>query len=227
MLSYAYFGFKRKIQLNARYAVWFLPVLALYFFSISDVHALGPKILVVGDSLSAEYGIARRSGWVELLSLELKSEIIEPTQQPVLINASISGDTTSGGLNRLEALLKRDHPNIVIIELGGNDALRGLSLATTQNNLDAMIKMAQLAKAKVLLLGMRIPPNYGRDYSEKFAALYLELAKTNDCTLIPFFLARIATQREMFQSDGIHPTAQAQSLLMQEVKEALLPLLPN
>ncbi|MEB0165058.1 arylesterase, partial [Glaciimonas sp. CA11.2] len=167
-------------------------------------HSASKSVLVLGDSLSAEYGLARGTGWVALLQKRLKTENI-----PIdVINASISGDTTSGGNARLPALLKQ-RPNIVIIELGANDALRGLQLKATESNLLAMIAAAQKVNAKILLIGMRIPPNYGPDYTNKFFALYSTLAKQTKVPLVPFLLEGVANKPEWFQADRMHPTAEA------------------
>lgn len=179
------------------------------------------RILIVGDSLSAEYGLKRGSGWVELLRNTLKQ-----THHAVeIINASISGDTTSGGLNRLKALLERTNPNIVLVELGANDALRGLPLEMTKNN---MLKMVQLIKkmgAQPILAGMQIPPNYGREYTTAFKVLFEEVARTENTALIPFFLEGIADNAAMFQADTIHPNEQAQVFLMENVRKVLFPML--
>jgi acyl-CoA thioesterase-1 len=178
-------------------------------------------ILVAGDSLSAEYGIARGTGWVPLLGARLAQRY--PNYQAV--NASISGDTTHGGLARLPALLKRHAPAIVILELGANDALRGLPLTITGNNLRAMADMAREAGARVLIAGMRIPPNYGPDYTQKFAGLFPAAARAVQAGLIPFLLEGIAGNRDMFQADGIHPVAAAQPLLLENVWRELEPML--
>ncbi len=173
-------------------------------------------ILVLGDSLSAEYGLKRGSGWVALLEQKLKAENINAS----VINASISGDTTSGGLVRLPALLAQHKPTHVIIELGGNDALRGLPLSLTQNNLTLMTQTAQQAGARVLLIGMQMPPNYGRDYGARFAALYASVAKTNKAALVPFLLKGIADRpdsMQLFQADRIHPTEAAHPLMLANV----------
>ena len=183
-----------------------------------------PVILVIGDSLSAEYGLKRGTGWVALLEKRLASEKISAK----IVNASISGDTTSGGRSRIEALLKANQPSIVIIELGGNDALRGLPLPMTQDNLTAMTAAAQNAKAKVLLLGMQLPPNYGADYGAKFAASYAAVAKEKNAALVPFFLAGVADAAEplkLFQADRIHPTEAAQPTMLANVWPALKKLL--
>ncbi|MVW80592.1 arylesterase [Bordetella sp. 02P26C-1] len=176
---------------------------------------------MVGDSLSAEYGLQRGSGWVALLS----QRIAEQYPNYRVVNASISGDTTSGGLSRLPALLEREHPAVVIIELGSNDALRGLSLQMTEQNLRGMTQRAREAGAQVLLVGMQIPPNYGRDYTQRFAALFPTIAKAEDASLAPFLLDGIATDREQFQADGIHPNEQAQPALLENVWAALRPIL--
>ena len=185
----------------------------------------GRTILVVGDSLSAEYGLARGSGWVALLEKRLQSEKIAAR----LVNASISGDTTSGGAARLAALLRQHRPSHVIIELGGNDALRGLPLKMTQDNLDQMTTAAQQAGAKVLLLGMQVPPNYGADYGQQFAATFANVAKSRKTALVPFLLkgvADIADAEKLFQNDRIHPKAEAHPIMLANVWPELRKLLP-
>ena len=177
-------------------------------------------ILVVGDSLSAEYGLKRGSGWVALMEQRLAQEKIAAT----IVNASISGDTTSGGRSRLPALLAKHKPTHVIIELGGNDALRGLPLTMTHDNLDAMTKAAQSTKAKVLLLGMQMPPNYGQDYADRFAALFTTVAKTHKTGLVPFLLKGVADGPDalrLFQNDRIHPTEAAHPTILNNVWPAL------
>lgn len=178
-------------------------------------------LLVVGDSLSAEYGLARGTGWVPLLAKRMSEQY--PNYQ--IVNASISGDTTSGGVARLPALLKRHQPAIVVLELGANDALRGLSLQLTEKNLLDMAQRSRQAGAQVLIVGMQIPPNYGRDYAQRFAALFPAVAKAEQAQLVPFLLEGMATQREMFQADGIHPNEQAQPALLNNVWAALQPML--
>jgi acyl-CoA thioesterase-1 len=180
-----------------------------------------PVILVFGDSLSAEYGLARSSGWVALLEKRLTQERLNYS----VANASISGETTSGGAARIEDALKQNRPALVILELGGNDGLRGLSVDATRANLEKMIKAAQKAGARVVLAGMQLPPNYGRAYTDKFRALYGELAKQHKVALVPFFLEGVAERRELFQADGIHPTAEAQDRLLANVWKALGPML--
>lgn len=186
--------------------------------------AQGPTVLVVGDSLSAEYGLARGSGWVALLEKRLT------TEKPGLrvVNASISGDTSFGGRSRLPALLKQYQPRVVIIELGANDALRGLSLDATRTNLAWMAQQARQAGARVLLLGMQMPPNYGADYARRFAALYSEVARTEKTGLVPFFLHGVADAPDptrLFQADRIHPIAEAHPLMLGNVWPELKKLL--
>jgi acyl-CoA thioesterase I len=181
-------------------------------------------LLVVGDSLSAEYGLARGTGWVALLEQRLARERIAAS----VVNASISGDTTSGGRSRLPALLKQHRPSHVLIELGGNDALRGLPLAMTRDNLAAMVKAARESGAKVLVLGMQVPPNYGRKYGDDFAALFATVAKEGGAALVPFFLEGVANAADaeaMFQSDRIHPVAAAHPKMLDNVWPVLAPLL--
>jgi len=180
-----------------------------------------PSIVVLGDSISAEYGLPRDTGWVALLRSKLPQEHFDYS----VANSSISGDTTSGGLARLPAALNRIKPNIVIVELGANDALRGVPLATTEANLRAIIEKSQAANAKVLLVGMYVPPNYGPDYSQKFHGVYEQLSKEKHVPLVPFLLAGIENNPEMFQADQIHPTPQAQPLLLNNVWPVLRPLL--
>ncbi len=181
-------------------------------------------VLVVGDSLSAEYGLRRGAGWVALLEQRLKG------QKPAytVVNASISGDTTSGGVSRLPRLLAQHKPAVVVIELGANDALRGLPLKDTEANLDQMTQAAQAAGAKVLLLGQQVPPNYGADYNRRFAATYQNVAKARKAGLVPFFLQGVADQPEslkLFQADRIHPTAAAHPQLLDNVWAELKKLL--
>lgn len=186
-----------------------------------------PTILVLGDSLSAEYGLKRGSGWVALLEKKLADQKIAATVR----NASISGDTTSGGRSRLPALLKSVQPTHVVIELGGNDALRGLPLSMTEDNLAQMTRTAQQAGAKVLLVGMQIPPNYGADYGRRFSAAFENVAKANKAGLVPFFLKGVgdgangADPTAMFQADRIHPKEEAHPLMLDNVWPQLKKLL--
>ncbi|MDN7971206.1 arylesterase [Burkholderia multivorans] len=180
-----------------------------------------PVIAVLGDSLSAEYGLPRDTGWVALLRQRLATERIDYS----VANASVSGDTTSGGRARLPAVLQRLKPSIVVVELGANDALRGVPLATTEQNLRDIVADARRAHAKVVLVGMYVPSNYGPDYTQKFHAVYTRLSKELDVPLVPFLLAGIENKPDMFQSDQIHPTQQAQRVLLDNVWPTLKPLL--
>lgn len=182
------------------------------------------RIVVVGDSLSAEYGIARGSGWVALLEQRLKAQ----GRRAEVINASISGDTTSGGRARLGALLTQHRPTHVVIELGGNDALRGMPLQLTRDNLTAMVRAAKAAKARVLLVGMQVPPNYGPRYSQEFAQSFVQVAQAERVALVPFLLSGFATRPDAeswFQSDRIHPLAKAHPLMLDAVWPELAKLL--
>lgn len=176
-------------------------------------------ILILGDSLSAEYGLPRDSGWVKILEAQLKKDASSWT----VFNASISGETSSGGLTRLPALLNQKRPGIVMIELGANDALRGLPIAETELNLRKMIQMSKKSGAKVLLMGMQIPPNYGQNYTSKFKSLYPTLAKEENIQLLPFFLEGVATRIDLFQTDRIHPNVEAQNILFKNVWGAMAP----
>ncbi len=190
------------------------------------MHAAGtPRtLLVVGDSLSAEYGLQRGQGWVALLEGRLAAQKL-PWR---VVNASISGDTTSGGRSRLPALLKQHRPDVLVIELGGNDALRGLPLNMTEANLRAMTQAAQAAGAKVLIAGMQVPPNYGRKYGHDFAAVFGRVARSENVALLPFLLAGVADVPEAehrFQADRIHPNAAAHPQMLDNVWPVLRPLL--
>ncbi len=183
--------------------------------------AQAPIVLVLGDSLSAEYGLPRDTGWVKLLSDRLAQDGAKYT----VVNASISGETTSGGRTRLPALLKQHRPTIVVIELGGNDGLRGLPVSAMRDNLAAMIDASHAAGARVLLVGVRVPPNYGRDYAQRFASVFEELARRRKVGLVPFLLDGFAERLEYFQADRIHPNEKAQSLMLDNVWPHLKPLL--
>lgn len=192
----------------------------------TPVHAQGAgrSILVLGDSLSAEYGLARGSGWVALLEQRLARDKLAWQ----VINASISGETTSGGRSRLPTLLQQHKPQVVILELGGNDALRGLPLAMTQANLAEMARAAKAAGARVLVAGMAVPPNYGKAYGEGLLALFGTVARMEGAALVPFLLAGVAdvpNADELFQPDRIHPRAEAHPRMLANVWPALLPLL--
>ena len=178
-------------------------------------------ILILGDSLSAAYGMEISESWPSLLQQRLE----ENGHAYRVFNSSITGDTTQGGLARLTRLLEKQQPAIVILELGGNDGLRGLPLEVTRSNLSSMIEQSQAAGARVILAEMRIPPNYGRTYTEKFHGNYASLAQQYDAELLPFLLQDIALEAGLMQADGIHPTADAQPLILDQVWQILKPLL--
>lgn len=202
---------------------WFTRIrwIGLFCLFIAFVSAAkaNPIILVMGDSLSAEYGISRGTGWVKLLENQLQKE----GSSWSVFNASISGETSSGGLTRLPPLLESKKPGIVLLELGANDALRGLSIEQTEQNLRKMIVLSKQSGAKVLLLGMQIPPNYGQQYTKQFKGLYAKLASQEGIELLPFFLDGVAAKKEFFQGDNIHPNEAAQSILFKNVWGAMAP----
>jgi acyl-CoA thioesterase-1 len=182
------------------------------------------KVLVLGDSLSAEYGLKRGTGWVALMEQRIAADKVAAT----VVNASISGDTTSGGRSRLPALLAQHKPTVVVIELGGNDALRGLPLSMTQDNLLAMTQAAQASGAKVLLAGMQVPPNYGQDYTKRFSETFSTVAKTTKAALVPFLLKGVAdvpNAAALFQADRIHPKEEAHPTILNTMWPAIKNLL--
>ena len=179
------------------------------------------NIVIVGDSLSAGFGLERDEVWVELLEERLNTKNLPYS----IINASISGETTAGGRQRLPALIKNHSPSIVIIALGGNDGLRGLSLKTISTNLETMIKLCQSNNVDVLLVGIRLPPNYGPHYTRLFSQLYSDIAKQKNVPLVPSLLSGLEDNFDLFQADGIHPKANAQPILLENVWQALQPLL--
>lgn len=183
----------------------------------TNVDQEATRIVVIGDSISAAYGLALEDGWVQLLANAL-SDRGTPAD---IINASISGDTTDGGLQRLPTLLERHQPHLVIIELGGNDGLRGQSLKQMRSNLSDMVELAQNQDAMVLILGMRIPSNYGETYTNRFFNSFQSVAEDTGAAIVPFLLEPIATSRAYFQPDGVHPTLEAQPLLMEIVLPAV------
>ena len=199
--------------------VWFVSA-ALALMCMAQNAAAG-TILIVGDSISAGFGLDTRLGWVSLLEQRLERE----GHDDRVINASISGDTSAGGQARLPALLTENKPDVVIVELGGNDGLRGQPPAQLKQNLAAMIDAAKTAGAKVLLLGMQLPPNYGPRYTEAFAGVYTQLADEKQIALVPFFLEGVGGHPELMQADGLHPAAAAQQRLLDNVWPALKPLL--
>lgn len=199
-----------------------LPALAVAGPAAKPKPAATGPVLVVGDSLSAAHNIPVAAGWVNLLDLRLKRDMKAP---PVVVNASISGETSAGALTRLPALLAKHRPSVVVIELGGNDALRGLAPAQLRGNLARMIELSQAAGAKVLLVGIDVPPNYGPAYRTRLKATYAELAETYHTALLPFLLEGVALQPGMLQADGLHPVAAAQPKLLDNVWPVLKPLL--
>jgi acyl-CoA thioesterase-1 len=180
-----------------------------------------PTILVFGDSLSAAYGLAATRGWVALLEERLRRERLDYS----VVNASISGETTSGGRARIARALEQHRPAVVIIELGGNDGLRGLPVAQLKQNLAAMTDAARGAGARVVLVGMRMPPNYGPDYTRAFDRTFAEVARRRGAALVPFIMEGIADKPELFQADRIHPNEAAQSILLDNVWAVLAPIL--
>jgi acyl-CoA thioesterase-1 len=177
------------------------------------------KILIMGDSISAGYGLRNGLGWVDLMSLRLKN------QNTQIINASISGETTAGGRQRVNPLIQQVTPDVLIIELGANDGLRGFPIEMTKGNLDHMIKSAKTKQIKVLLLGMKIPSNYGAEYTNQLQKMYANLATEHQIALLPFLLEGIALRRELFQEDGLHPNETAQPMILDRVIPKLKPLL--
>jgi acyl-CoA thioesterase-1 len=195
--------------------------IALVTFTPAHADPNAPVLLVVGDSLSAGYGIAKGTGWVDLLVARIDAQHL-PWR---VVNASISGDTTAGGRARLPSLLAQHKPGVVIVELGANDGLRGGNLRSTKDNLDAMIAAVRKAGAKPIVVGMKLPPNYGPAYTREFDALFGDVARANNAALVPFFFAGFAESEEWFQQDRVHPTAAAQSKLLDNVWPVLSPLL--
>jgi len=180
-----------------------------------------PIVLVYGDSLSAGYGLPQGKGWVDLLAERLRSEKLGYR----VANASLSGETTLGGANRLVSVLAQHRPEVVVIELGGNDGLRGLSLEATKTHLTAMVDAVRKAGARPLLVGMQLPPNYGTAYTKKFQTLFEEVARERKTPLVAFMLAGFGENRDYFQPDGIHPTVEAQPLILDNIWPVLRPLL--
>jgi acyl-CoA thioesterase-1 len=201
---------------------WTVGTVAAFALAASASAYSAPKtVLVLGDSLSAEYGIARGSGWVALLQQKLKQQKIDAR----IVNASISGETTSGGRTRLPALLQQHKPNLVVLELGANDGLRGLPVNAAEDNLRTMIALAQKNRAKVLLVGMRMPPNYGRAYTERFAGMYKELSTELKVPLVPFMLDGVAQETANFQADRMHPLATAHPIILNNIWPQFAPLI--
>lgn len=180
-------------------------------------------MLVFGDSLSAGYGLPQGTGWVTLLEQRLRRDKLDYA----VVNASISGETTLGGRNRIEAALREHRPAVVVLQLGANDGLRGNPLEDIRRNLIAMVEACRKANARVLLVGMRIPPNYGPVYTRRFEALFAEVARQQNVSLVPFMLQGFAEKRELFQSDGIHPAAEAQPRVLDNIYKRLQPMLAS
>ena len=195
--------------------------LAALLFGFASAAGAERTVLVFGDSLSAAYGLATSQGWVTLLGERIASEKLAWR----VVNASVSGETTAGGLRRLPEDLKRHRPSLVVIALGANDGLRGQPVASARANLEEMIRLARAAQAQPVLVGLMIPPNYGIDYAREFRELYPKLARKARVPLVPFLLDGIADRRELFQPDQLHPSAAAQPLILDNVWPALEPLL--
>jgi acyl-CoA thioesterase-1 len=191
----------------------FIPLLMLLIPLTTPQALAAETLLVLGDSISAGYGIREEQGWVQLLRERLRDG-----EKPIeVVNASVSGETSSGGLARLPRLLQEHQPQWLIIELGGNDGLRGYPPRLLAENLQKLVHLAKGAKARVLILGMRMPPNYGRAYSDAFAGVFPQVAEAEQVPLVPFFLETVALQKGAMQADGIHPTVQAQPKLLEHV----------
>jgi acyl-CoA thioesterase-1 len=218
-MNQRYGAVRRAVQ--PRRIVGLLMALAFALAAALPAAAAERAVLVVGDSLSAAYGLSAEQGWVALTAARVRTD--KPGWR--VVNASVSGETTAGGASRIAGELARHRPAIVVIELGVNDGLRGLDLTQTRANLEKMIVAAHGAGAKVLLLGMRIPPNYGRRYTEGFARVFSDLAAAHDTALLPFLLEPVATDPDAFLPDNLHPDAEAQPLLRDHVWKALAPLL--
>ena len=210
------------MTLSVRLQRFVLALAALTAITSAEVPAADtPVLLVVGDSISAGYGLAAGEVWVDLLAARLKAS----GYRYQVVNASISGDTTAGGRARIPTLLKQHRPAIVVVELGGNDALRGGNLGATRSNLDMVVKDAQTAGAKVLIAGMQLPPNYGPAYVKQFNALFGDVAKERKAALVPYVFDGFGDDLSQFQPDRIHPTAAAQTKILDNVWPALVPLL--
>ena len=220
-MSLAYAGWRGRVQCAIGLLALFMAILAPFPLVQAATPAPARTILVMGDSLSAAYGLSASQGWVALTADRVGKTM--PGWR--VVNASISGETTAGGGSRIAAELKRTRPAVVVIELGANDGLRGLPLAQTRANLERMIKSSQAAGAKVLLIGMRMPPNLGRDYTQGFERNFSELSKLHRTAFLPFLLEPIARDRANFQADNLHPVASAQPKLRDHVWKSLAPLL--
>lgn len=198
-----------------------LLLVLLFLLATAPVAAAETVVMALGDSLSAAYGIDRGAGWVSLLAERLDRQGYEAR----VVNASVTGDTTQGGLSRLPAALERHRPDVLLVELGGNDGLRGVLLRETRRNLSEIVEMAQERGIRVLMLGVRLPPNYGPVFTERFQLMYREVAEKHDVPLVPRLLDGVATNPALMQDDGIHPTAEAQPIILDNVWPKLEPLL--
>jgi acyl-CoA thioesterase I len=208
--------------MRSRYLAFLRALLGAALLAVAaSAAAASSTLLVFGDSLSAAYGISPQQGWVQLLAERIRRAAL-PWQ---VVNASVSGETTAGGLRRLPEDLKRHHPSIVAIELGANDALRGQPIASIRSNLEQMIRLARDAHAQPVLVGIMIPPNYGIDYAREFQQVYRDVARKLDVPLVPFLLDGLVDKPDMFQADQLHPTAQAQPRLLDNVWPTVEPLL--
>lgn len=201
--------------------LWLIALLLWPLSAVAQAPSNGSTLLVLGDSLSAAYGIPHQQGWVQLLA----DRLAKTHPQYAVVNASISGETSAGGRSRLPALLQKHQPGIVIIELGANDGLRGLPIASLRDNLDFMIRESQAIGARVLLVGMEIPPNYGPRYTQQFREAFRELAQQYKTALMPFLLEGVALNDSLMQADRLHPTAEAQPLILGNLYPHLAPLL--
>lgn len=212
----------RIFRLTALILCFLLNLSLPYAYATENSQSTEHSILILGDSISAGFGIDKSQGWVALLNQELKqAPASHPYHQAKIVNASISGETSSGGANRISKLLLKHSPNLVIIELGGNDGLRGTPIKLIKQNLSHIITQSKRAGASILLLGMRIPPNYGKTYSKLFSQQFQQLADHYKINHVPFFLQDVATIPGMMQADGIHPTEQAQPIMLNWVLSAL------
>lgn len=190
-------------------------------FAPSATAAAAKNLLVFGDSLSAGYGLPRDQGWAALLARRIQEQGLPYS----VVNASLSGETTAGGVKRIEGALKSHRPSLVVLELGANDGLRGVGLDTMRRNLETMVQACRRAGAEVVLVGMRLPPNYGREYAKKFHQAFLDVARRNRAAVVPFLFEGFADNARYFQPDGVHPTSEAQPIMLETVWRALRPLL--
>ena len=221
MVFRLFFMFRRLLAKPIVTRKVMLSLLSMVFVAWStEVLAAKPVILIYGDSLSAAYGLSQQQGWVTLLQNK-----IESVYPYTVVNASISGETTSGGLSRFSSTLAKVKPSIVVLELGANDGLRGLPIKNMGENLKAMIQQSKKSGAKTLLLGMKIPPNYGPQYTQSFTDTYVQLSKEFQVPLVPFMLENVAAKSQLIQDDGLHPNALGQPIILENLCPLLEPLL--